>query len=156
MGGSDISEGAKIGISVLLACIVLGIGINIYIAARRTYVKQQDRQTAVITSSDYQTWLELTDNRDINGATLYTALSQYGEGVAGFVYEEATIAKDGTVTTTTSQVIFGELGNSVDELMGKIASNGFKTNYRLYRSDSVGSVTATQSIFVLIQKVTEL
>lgn len=85
---TDISDGAKIGLTIILMVMIVGVVSQINYMTQ-DYIKGEqyktDRSMAV---ADYQTIIAVCDNGEpLTGATLYSLLVEYGSSLSGVCVE---------------------------------------------------------------------
>lgn len=127
---SDISVMTKLGITILLALFTLGIAFDVN-AITQDYVKNtSDTVTKSVAMSDKQTLIELAEsNKSISGSMLYSALSQYGDCVAGYK-----VTKD--CMGLSADTVYGPIAESnpkheISDLL-KLVENNLSSNYVMF------------------------
>lgn len=146
MGGSDISENVKLGLILVVMVFTLSSGMLAYKIASTPINNYINDGQSKIAAADMETFLELCIANEVNGATVYTAMSQYGGELAGIVYESPsgnTIVYGGNV---------GSQG-TLKDFLKVIESNGFDIMYNVFRSEPVEGIDyQPQTMFIGIKE----
>lgn len=146
MGSSDISDSVKLGLIMLLMIFVFGTGVLVYNVMRHPFESYITNTENRVYSADMETMIDLCTVNEVNGATLYTAMTQYGAELAGIVWQNS-----------DSQDLYGSLEGatgSLDDLLKRIEDNGFNTRYNVFRSEPISGIDyQPQSLFIGIKEV---
>ena len=147
MGSTDLSDTVKLGLVLLIMVFTFGSGYQVFSAVQRPVMEIVNDQQETISSAATQTMIELCDVCEINGATLYTAMSQYGNELAGVRYYV------GDDSSNYTDYMPGR-ENSIDDLLERIKSNGFQTEYHVFRNvEGVDEIYTVQTMFIAVKEV---
>lgn len=146
MGGAEISDNIKLGLVLVIMVFTLSAGMLVYNIASAPINNNIDYGQSKIAAADMETFLELCIANEVNGATVYTAMSQYGGELAGIVYENT----NGNVTVYGGNV--GSQG-TLKDFLKVIETNGFDTMYHVFRSEPVDGIDyQPQTMFIGIRE----
>lgn len=85
---SDISDGAKIGLTVILMVMIVGVVSQINYMTQDYIKREQYKTDRSMSVADYQTIIAVCDNGEpLTGATLYSLLVEYGGSLSGVCVE---------------------------------------------------------------------
>lgn len=148
MNGQDFSDAVKLGLVLLIMVFTFGTGMLVYTQLQRSandYITSKQNQ---INGADMETLVDLCTVGKVNGATMYTAVTQYGTELAGIVWQDAS----GNTTVYGSNI---GCSGTVSDFLKLLNDNGYDTMYNVFRSEPVDGVDyQPQTMFLGVKEAT--
>lgn len=148
MNGQDFSDTVKLGLVLLIMVFTFGTGMLVYTQLQRSandYIMSKQNQ---INGADMETLVDLCTVGKVNGATMYTAITQYGTELAGIVWQD---------TSGNTEVYGSNIGctGTVSDFLKLLNDNGYDTMYNVFRSEPVSGVDyQPQTMFLGVKEAT--
>lgn len=162
MNGSDLSDYVKLGLCMLLMVFTFGTGYNLFYIAYTPINKYVTDTQSHMNGADMITITDLCTVGEVNGATLYTAMAQYGSELAGIVWEVDDSKPYASKIPSSRTRIDGKCvyatgyNNSVEDLLADIGAVGYDTQFSIVRSEPIDGIDyQPQTMFIGIKVVTE-
>lgn len=138
---NDISDGVKIGLLAFSMVLVCANCLLIFNTAKRPVDQVLTQHEHSVDMADLQTINDVTSEGTITGANFFTFLSQYGNEIAGVMY-------NGTYYGPHKNIAGYDL-KTIDDLKTCISKNGYDKTYTITKNKVVGNYTA-EDIFIAL------
>ena len=138
--GNDISDAAKIGLLAFSMVLVCANCLLVFNTAKRPVDQVLTQHEHSVDMADLQTINDVTSEGTITGANFFTFLSQYGNEIAGVVYNGTYYGPHKNVAQQTK---------SIEDLKTTISQNGYEKTYTITKSKAQGNYTA-EDIFIAL------